>query len=88
MLFSFINLNSYLNLIYFIFSIIMLYSSENLIVAVVFLVITLVINLKFCTQNFSQYIKIFLLMSLLVVLINPLVSHRDVTTIICSGYIL
>lgn len=86
MLFSFINLNPYLNLIYFIFSIIMLYSSENPIVAVVFLVITLVINLKFCTQNFSQYIKVFLLMSLLVVLINPLVSHRGMTIMFYIGY--
>lgn len=86
MLFSFKNLNPYLNLVYFIFSIVLLYSSENPIIVGLFLIIILVINLKFCTQNFSQYIKIFLLMSLLVVLINPLVSHRGLTIMFYIGY--
>ncbi|MFR1709244.1 MAG: energy-coupling factor transporter transmembrane component T [Clostridium sp.] len=86
MLFSFKNLNPYINLAYFIISIALLYSSENPIIVGIFLIITLVINLKFCTQNFSQYIKIFLLMSLLVVLINPLVSHRGLTIIFYIGY--
>lgn len=86
MLFSFKNLNPYMNLLYFLSVIVTLYSTDNPIVIATFLIMTIIITLRFCNSNFIRTVKVFAVTALLVIIINPLVSHRGMTILFYIGY--
>lgn len=86
MLFSFKNLNPYMNALYFLMVIVMLYSSDNPIIAILFLIMTILITWRFCSESFSKNVKVFVFTAFLVAIINPIVSHRGLTILFYVGY--
>ncbi|RDY27862.1 hypothetical protein CHL78_007615 [Romboutsia weinsteinii] len=86
MIFSFETLNPNVILIYFILTIGALYSIENPVLILIFIVISIFINLRFCKTSFKRLFKSFILMSLLVFIINPLVSHKGTTILFYIKY--
>ena len=86
MLFSFKNLNPYMNLIYFLTLIVMLYSTDNPIIITVIFIMVILINMTFCKESLRNTLKSFIFIVALVVIINPIVSHRGMTILFYIGY--
>ncbi len=86
MLFSFKNLNPYMNVLYFLIVIVTLYSSDNPITAVLFLIMTILITWIFCNDSFNKNVKFSVFTAFLVAIINPIVSHRGLTILFYVGY--
>lgn len=86
MIFSFETLNPNVIVLYFLATIITLYYIQNPILVILFLVCSICINLKFCKGSFKRFFKSFVIMSMLVLIVNPLVSHKGTTILFYIGY--
>ncbi|WP_455544046.1 energy-coupling factor transporter transmembrane component T [Intestinibacter sp.] len=85
-IFSFEQLSPVVISIYFVTAISMLYYINNPVIIFIFLLVSLLVNYKFCKNSFKTFIKGFIMMAVMILIINPLVSHKGTTILFYIGY--